>query len=157
VSLRSQLGLDDPGTDQETQPGLPVLSLCWDPLFAFLIRFLKPLRPRKPVVVMNSLEAETITSYKLLLSWEIPVDYEGILNEISLYTSSGAKGLFFVQVADQVLFKDRKILSQVLTLPWKELPLIAGNKVIVAVKTTDGTATDFDGTITGELRYLARR
>ncbi|MFC2001842.1 hypothetical protein ACFLUZ_04985 [Chloroflexota bacterium] len=157
MSLWSELGLAEPETNQETQPGLPILRLCWDPLFSFLIRFLKPLRPRKPAVVMNSLEAETTTNYKLLVSWEIPADYEGILNEISLYTSSGAKGLFFVKVADQELFTDKKILAKVLTLPWKELPLLAGIKVIVAVKTTDGTATDFDATITGELRYLGRR
>jgi len=156
MSLRSQLGLVEAG-EEPTQPGLPILSLCWDPLFAFLIRFLKPLRPRKPVVVMNTLEGETTTNYKELVSWEIPVDYEGILNEISLYTSLGAKGVFFVRVADQELFKDQKIHAQALTLPWKELPLIAGNKVIVQVKTTDGTATDFDATITGELRYLVRR
>ncbi|GAI62537.1 unnamed protein product, partial [marine sediment metagenome] len=64
---------------------------------------------------------------------------------------------FFVQVADQELFKDQKIPPKVLTLPWKELPLLAGIKVIVAVKTTDGTATDFAATITGELRYLGKR
>ncbi len=145
-------------TDQEEPPQqpLPIIGLCWDPLFSFLIRFFKPLRPRKPVVAINSLEAETTTNYKLLVSWEIPADYEGILNEISLYTSDGAKGLFFVKVADQELFTDQKILSKALTLPWKELPLLAGIKVIVAVKTSDGTATDFAATITGELRYLGR-
>ena len=157
MSLRLALGLAEPGTEEETQPGLPILSLCWDPLFNFLIRFLKPLRPRKPVVVINSLEGETTTSYKELVSWEIPVDYEGILNEISLYTSQGAKGVFFVEVADLELLKDQKIHAGTLTLPWKELPLICGTKVIVQVKTTDGTATDFDACITGELRYLARR
>ncbi|GAJ01479.1 unnamed protein product, partial [marine sediment metagenome] len=72
MSLRSALGLAEPGTDQETQPGLPILSLCWDPLFSFFIRFFKPLRPRKPVVVINNLEAETTTNYKELVSWEIP-------------------------------------------------------------------------------------
>ncbi|MBA7476579.1 hypothetical protein ES707_11967 [subsurface metagenome] len=157
MSLRSSLGLAELGTEEETQPGLPILSLCWDPLFRFLINFLKPLRPRKPVVVMNELEAETTTEYKELLSWEIPADYEGILNEISLYTSLGDKGLFHVRVADQEIFKDKKILPGTLTLPWKELPLIAGVKVLVQVKTTDATATDFNGTITGELRYLGRR
>jgi len=136
---------------------LPILSLCWDPLFAFLIRFFKPLRSRKPVVVMNNLEGETTQNYKKLVSWEIQADYEGILNEISLYTSDGAKGVFFVQVADQELLKDQKIHPKTLTLPWKELPLIAGTKVVVSVKTTDGTATDFDACITGELRYLGRR
>lgn len=156
MSLLSELGLAE--TDQEeTQQPLPIIRLCWDPLFAFLIRFLKPLRPRRPAVVMNSLEAETTTDYKLLVSWLIPADYEGILNEISLYTSLGDKGLFHVRVADQELFTDKKILPGTLTLPWKELPLIAGVKVLVQVKTTDATATDFNGTITGELRYLGKR
>jgi len=157
MSIRSALGIAEPGIEEETQPGLPILSLCWDPLFRFLVRFLKPLRPRKPVVVMGELEADTTTNYKELLSWEIPSDYEGILNEISLYTSLGAKGVFCVRVANQELFKDKKILTGTLTLPWKELPLIAGTKIIVQVKTTDGTATDFNGTITGELRYLGER
>lgn len=153
MTMRSLLDQEEPQEQQQ----LPVISLCWDPLFAFLSRFLKPLRSRKPVVVMNSLEAETTTNYKLLVSWVIPADYEGILNEISLYTSLGAKGVFFVQVADQELLKDQKIPPGVITLPWKELPLIAGIKIIVAVKTSDGTATDFAATITGELRYLGKR
>jgi len=156
MSLRSELGLAETDQEEPQQP-LPIIRLCWDPLFSFLTRFLKPLRPRKPVVVMNSLEAETTTNYKQLVSWLIPADYEGILNEISLYTSSGDKGVFFVKIADQELLKDQKILAKVLTLPWKELPLLAGIKVIVAVKTTDGTATDFAATITGELRYLGKR
>jgi len=155
MTLRSSLA--EAGTSQQEQQRLPILALCWDPLFNFLIRFLKPLRPRRPVVVINNFEAETTTNYKQLVCWEIPADYEGILNEISLYTSQGAKGVFFVQVADQELFKDQKIHAKTLTLPWKELPLIAGTKVIVQVKTTDATATDFDACITGELRYLGKR
>lgn len=157
MSIRSELGLADPGTEEDTQPGLPILSLCWDPLFNFLIRFIKPLRPRKPVVVINTLEGETTTNYKKLVSWEVQADYEGILNEISLYTSRGSTSLFFVQVADQELLKDQKIHAGTLTLPWKELPLISGTKVIVQVKTTDAVATDFDACITGELRYLVKR
>ena len=156
MSLRSELGLAEQGIEEQQQP-LPIIRLCWDPLFAFLIRFFKPLRPRKPVALINSLEAETTTNYKQLVSWEIPSGYEGILNEISLYTSSGAKGVFLVKIADQELFRDQKIHAKVLTLPWKELPLIAGTKIIVQVKTSDGTATDFDATITGELRYLGKR
>ena len=156
MSRLSSLGLAEPETGEETQPGLPILSLCWDPLFRFLIRFLKPLRPRKPVVVMNELEAETTTDYKELLSWEVEADYEGILNEISLYSSRFATSQWFITIADQELFKDKKIHTT-LTIPWKELPLRAGTKVVVQVKTTDGVATDFDACITGELRYLARR
>ena len=157
MSLRSILGLAEPETGEETQPGLPILSLCWDPLFAFFIRFFKPLRPRKPVVVINTFEGETTTNYKKLVSWEIPADYEGILNEISLYTSLGDKGLFHVIIADQDIIKDVKIPPKTLTLPWKELPINSTAKIIILVKTTDGTATDFAATITGELRYLARR
>lgn len=153
MTIRSELGLEE---TPEPQQQLPVMALCWDPLFNFLIRFFKPLRPRKPVALIRNLEAETTTDYKALLSWEIPADYEGILNEISLYTSDGDVGIFFVQVADQELLKDQKILPGVITLPWKELPLFAGTKVIVQVKTSDGTATDFAATITGELRYLGR-
>ena len=156
MSLRSALGLAETETGEGTQPGLTIISLCWDPLFAFLIRFIKPLRPRKPVVVINNFEGETTLNYKELVSWEIPVGYEGILNELSLYTSRGSTSLFFIQVADQELLKDQKVHPGVLTLPWKELPLIAGTKVFVHVKTTDGIATDFDACITGELRYLKR-
>ena len=156
MSLRSVLGLAELETGEETQPGLTIISLCWDPLFAFLIRFLKPLRPRKPVVVINNLEADTTTNYKQLVSWEIEAGYEGILNEISLYSSRFATSQWFITIADQELFKDKKIHTT-LTIPWKELPLRAGTKVIVQVKTTDGVATDFDACLTGELRYLARR
>jgi len=156
MSLFSDLGLAEPAVNQETQPGLPILSLCWDPLFAFFIRFFKPLRPRKPVVILKNLEAETTTNYKKLLSWEVQPDYEGILNEISLYSSRFATSQWFITIADQELFKDKKIHTT-LTLPWKELSLASGTKVVVQVKTTDGTATDFDACLTGELRYLSRR
>ena len=145
--------------DQEEPPEqqqLPVIALCWDPLFSFLTRFFKPLRPRRPVVILQNLEAETATNYKQLLSWEIPADYEGILNEISLYTSRGSASQWVVTIAGQEILKDKKIHTS-LTLPWKELPLIAGIKVLIQVKTTDGVATDFDACLTGELRYLARR
>ncbi|MBA7543451.1 hypothetical protein ES705_35782 [subsurface metagenome] len=157
MSILKELGIAEEETGEETQPGLPILSLCWDPLFRFLIRFFKPLRPRRPVVVINNLEAETTQNYKQLVSWEIEAGFEGVLNEISLYTSLGDKGVFFVQVADQELLKDQKIHAKTLTLPWKELPLFSGTKIIVQVKTTDGTATDFDACITGELRLLTKR
>ena len=157
MSLRESLGLVESETGEETQPGLPILSLCWDPLFRFLIRFLKPLRPRRPIVISKCLEAETAQAYKPLATWEIPAEYEGILNEISLYTSLGDKGLFQLIIADQDIIKDVKIPPKTLTLPWKELPINSTAKIIILVKTTDGTATDFAATITGELRYLARR
>ena len=110
--------------------------------------------PRKPVVILGNLEAETSQGYKVLLSWEIPEDFEGILNEISLYTSRGSTSQWFITIADQALIKNKKIHTS-LTLPWKELPLITGTKVVVSAKTTDGVATDFDACLTGELRYLA--
>lgn len=155
MSLRTEYGLGEPGVEQEPRPG--ILQLCWDPLFNFLRGFFKPLRPRRPVVILENLEAETTTNYKELLSWKIPSEYEGIINEISLYASNGDKGIFFVQVADQELFKDQKILPGILTLPWKELPLNSTAKVIIQVKTSDGTATDFGACLTGELRYLGGR
>ncbi|MBA7494200.1 hypothetical protein ES702_04773 [subsurface metagenome] len=112
--------------------------------------------PRRPVVLLQNLEAETTTNYKGLLSWEIPADCEGILNEISLYTSRGNTSQWFVIIADQEIVKDRKIHTT-LTIPWAELPLIAGTKVIIRARTTDGVATDFDAYLSGELRYLGKR
>ncbi|MBW8017880.1 MAG: hypothetical protein FVQ82_17050 [Planctomycetes bacterium] len=152
MSIRSALGLAEPETRQETQPGLPILSLCWDPLFAFLIRFLKPLRPRKPIIILANLDAETSTNYKTVFSWEIEAGFEGILNEICLYSSRPDTTQWVLTISDQEQFKDKKIY-QSLTLPWKELPIIAGQKVLLQAK-TDGTATDIAGCLAGELRFL---
>ncbi len=152
MSLRSSLGLAEPGTDQEQQQGLPILRLCWDPLFSFFIRFFKPLRPRKPVVILANLPAETGTNYKVVFSWEIEAGFEGILNEISLYSSRPDTTQWRLTISDQEQFKDKRIY-QSLTLPWKELPIIAGQKVLLQAK-TDGTATDIAGSLVGELRFL---
>ena len=111
--------------------------------------------PRRPVVLLENLEADITIIYKELLSWEIPPDCEGILNEISLYTSRGSTSQWFIISADQEIIKDKKIHVP-LTIPWKELPLVAGTKVIIRVRTTDGVATDFDACLTGELRYLGK-
>ena len=152
MTLRSALGLAEPGTEQEPQQGLPILRLCWDPLFSFFIRFFKPLRPRKPIVILENLPAETGTNYKTVFSWEIEAGFEGILNEICLYSSRPDTTQWILTISDQEQFKDKRIY-QSLTLPWKELPIIAGQKVLLQAK-TDGTATDIAGCLVGELRFL---
>lgn len=127
--------------------------MFWDDLFAFMLRFWKPLLPRRPVVILKNLEAETTTNYKLLLLWEIDDGYEGILNEVTIYSSRGGTSEWWIAIRDQEILKDKKIHTA-LTLPWKELPLFAGTKVIIMVRTTDGNATDFDAAVIGELRLL---
>ncbi len=154
MSIRSALGLAEPAVNQEPQPGLTIVSLCWDPLFAFLIRFFKPLRPRKPVVILANLPAETSTNYKVVFSWEIEAGFEGILNEISLYSSRPDITDWCLTISDKEQFKDKKTYTS-LTLPWKELPIFAGQKVVLQAK-TDGTATDIAGSLVGEERYLTR-
>lgn len=112
--------------------------------------------PRRPVVLLENLEAETTQNYKQVLSWEIPADCEGIINEVSLYSSRCSTSQWLVIIADQEIVKDRKIHTT-LTIPWPELPLVAGTKVIIRARTTDGVATDLDAFLSGELRYLGKR
>ncbi|GAI68340.1 unnamed protein product [marine sediment metagenome] len=153
MSLRSSLGLAEPGTE-EPQQGLPILRLCWDPLFNFFIRFFKPLRSRKAVIILANLDAETSTNYKVVFSWEVEAGFEGILNEISLYSSRPDTTSWRLVISDQEQFRDKKIYIS-LTMPWKELPIIAGQKVLLQAK-TDGTATDIAGCLVGESRYLGK-
>jgi len=152
MTIRSALGLEKPGVGEEPQQDLPIIRLCWDPLFNFFIRFFKPLRPRKAIVILENLAAEVSTNYKTVFSWEIEADFEGILNEICLYSEHPDTTQWFLTISDQEQFKDKKIY-QSLTLPWKELPIFAGQKVILQAK-TDGVATDIAGCLVGELRLL---
>ncbi|MBA7529935.1 hypothetical protein ES705_22134 [subsurface metagenome] len=152
MTMRSLLD-QEPGPEQPQQP-IPITGICWDPLFNFLHRFFKPLRPRKPVVILANLPAETSTNYKLVFFWVVEAGFEGVLNEISLYSSHPDTTEWYLTISDTEQFKDKKIYAS-LTLPWKELPIIAGQKVVLQAK-TDGTATDIAGSLVGEERYLGR-
>jgi len=152
-SLLAQLRGENPGPGQETQPGLTIVQLCWDPLFAFFIRFFKPLRPRKAIVILENLAAETTTNFKKVFSWEVESGFEGIINEISLVSSRFDTTEWKLTISGQEQFTGKKIHAS-LTLPWKELPIFAGQKVVLEARTTDGVATNIDGCLIGEMRLL---
>ena len=154
MSLRSALGLAEPGTEEETQPGLPILSLCWDPLFNFLIRFFKPLRPMKAWTALHYLEAETSTNYKLVFETEVEAGFEGILDMITLYSDRPAATQWRLEIVGLEQFKDKKTFVA-LTLSYNGLTIRAGQVIKLMVK-TDGVATNITGGLSGQLRFLGK-
>ncbi|MBA7606164.1 hypothetical protein ES703_13304 [subsurface metagenome] len=151
MSLFSDLGLAEPGTEEETQPGLPILSLCWDPLFAFLTRFFKP-KVAKAWTVLHHLEAETSTNYKLVFKAEVEAGFEGALDMITLYSDRPAATQWRLEIVSQEQFVDKKTFVA-LTLSYNGLTIRA-NQVIKLMVKTDGVATNISGGLSGQLRYL---
>ncbi|MBA7683135.1 hypothetical protein ES703_91493 [subsurface metagenome] len=147
-------------TPVELQPGQPppqqilgMFNICWDELKAELRKYARPLGVRKPVSPLGNLVAETSIEYKLLKQWEVAPDSEGILHEISLFTSRSATSMFKLVFADETKFEDSIIHSGSLTIPYNGLSVASGNKVSVYAKTTDAVATNFDAIIIAEERY----
>ncbi len=153
MSLRSSLGLAEPETLEETQPGLPILSLCWDPLFAFLNRLFKP-KAAKAWTVLNHLEAETSTNYKLVFAAQVEAGFEGSLDMITLYSDRPAATQWRLEIAGQEQFTDKKTFVA-LTLSYSGLTIHTEQQIKLMVK-TDGVATNITGGLSGQLRFLGR-
>ena len=153
MSLRSALGLAEEDTGLETQPGLPILSLCWDPLFAFLTRFFKP-KVAKAWTVLNHLEGEISTSYKLVFSTKVEAGFEGILDMITLYSDRPDATQWRLEIVGQEQFVDKKTFVA-LTLSYNGLTIRAEQDIKLMVK-TDGVATNICGGLSGQLRYLGK-
>jgi len=151
MSLRSALGLEEPAVNQEPQPGLPILSLCWDPLFAFLSRFFKP-KVSKAWTVLHYLEAETSTNYKLVFETKVEAGFEGILDMITLYSDRPSATQWRLEIVSQEQFVDKKTFVA-LTLSYNGLTIRAEQDIKLMVK-TDGVATNISGGLSGQLRYL---
>lgn len=154
MSLRSALGLAEPGVDEEPQQGLPIISLCWDPLFRFIRNLLTP-KPGKAWTELGNLGAETSTEYKAVFESEVPDDFEGLLEDISLYSSRADTTQWELVIVEEVQFTDKKIYVP-LTLNYAGKRIRAKKKIVVKAK-TDGTATDIAASLTGELRYLGSK
>jgi len=151
MSIWSALGLAEPGAEEDTQPGLPILSLCWDPLFKFLRNLVK-LKPGKTWTQLGNLDAETVTEYKTVFEAEVPDDFEALLEDISLYSSRADTTQWRLVIVEEVQFTDKKIYVP-LTLNYAGKRIRAGKKIIISAK-TDGTATNIAASLTGELRFL---
>jgi len=105
-----------------------------------------------PVLKVNRYTG-TDQEFVELLRWDIPVGFTGDLHEISLVSSNDAKTRYriFLGNVDQHVPTDRQTQTP-LTLSWDRTVLPGGTSVWVEVRTTDGTAINVDGTITGTIR-----
>jgi len=140
------------GEQPPPQQDLPLVRICWDELFAFLRSLFRPKRIR-PKTILENLAAETTTSFKTVFLWEVPEGFEGGLEEISMYSSRPATTRWLLLISEQEQFND-KTIHTTLTLPYGDVTIHTGQKVILRARTTDGVATDIDGSLTGEERYL---
>jgi len=145
---------------RELQPGeldpqqtIGIYDVCWDELFAELRKYARPLGVRKPVSPLGNLVASVVTNYALLKEWEVSQGAEGILWEISLFTSRSATSKFKLVFADEIKFEDSIIHSGSLTIPYKGLSVASKSKVQIFAKTTDAVATNFDAIIIAEERF----
>jgi len=139
--------------ETEQQP-LPVVRVCWDELFDFLRKLFKP-RAARAWTALGNLDAETSTNYKEVLKVEVEADFEGLLQDISLYSSRADTTEWALQIAGQEQFKDKKIYVT-LTLNYGGQLIRTGQQVILWAK-TDGTATNIAASLSGQLQYLAAK
>jgi len=134
------------------QQPLPIIRLCWDPLFTFLRNLVKR-KPTKAWTALGNLHAETSTDYKAVFEAVVPDGFEGLLQDISLYSSQGDVTQWELTIVEQVQFVDKRTYVA-LTLNYAGMVIRAEQKVTLKAK-TDGVATNIVASLTGELRYLA--
>ena len=151
MSLRYQLGLKETGEDEQPQQPLPIVRLCWDPLFAF-IRNLVKRKPTKAWTALGNLHGENSTEYKVVFEAVVEDGFEGLLQDISLYSSRADATQWELIIVEKVQFTDRRTYVT-LTLNYAGMVIRSGSKVVVRAK-TDGTATNIAAALSGELRYL---
>ena len=137
----------------EEQP-LPILRICWDELFDFLGRVFK-LKKVKAWTALGNLDAETATEYKKVFEEVVPDEFEGSLNEISLFSSRPDTTLWELVIVEEAQFTAKRIYAN-LTLPYGGLTIQTKQKVRLRAK-TDGTATDIAGSLTGRLIFLGKK
>jgi len=147
MNLLEELGLTE-NTDQQQ---LPTVAVCWDDLFKFLQDMFRS-KLAKAWTALENLDAETTTVYKQVFKTKVESGFEGILEEISLYSSRPDTTDWFLVIAGEPQFADKKIYTS-LTLPYNGLLIHTGQAIELFAK-TDGTATDIAGSLSGRLRYL---
>jgi len=130
---------------------LPVFRVCWDELFKFLRDLFKP-KAAKAWTALGNLDASVVTKYTKVFEAVVPADFEGSLNEISLYSSRPDTTLWVLVIVEEVQFSDRRIYAS-LTLPYGGITIHTEQKIVLLAK-TDGVATDIAGSLSGQLRYL---
>ena len=130
-----------------------IFNICWNELFEELGRYARPIGRRKPALRGGNLVAEVVQEYKPLLSWEVSQESEGVIHEISLYTSRPDTSRFRLMIADEVQFEDFIIHTGTLTIPMMQQPVATKAKVVILAKTTDGVATNFDAFIDADERF----
>lgn len=141
---------EKPGEQQR----LPVFTVCWDELFAFLRDLLKPKKARAWSALGN-LDASVVTNYTKVFETEVPEGFEGHLAEISLYSSNPDTTQWFLEISGEEQFKDKRIY-QSLTLSYGGLVIHTLQKIIVRAKTA-GVATNIAASLTGNLQYLGSK
>jgi len=130
---------------------LPVVRVCWDELFRFLRDLFKP-RAAKAWTALGNLDASVVTEYTKVFEAIVPDDFEGSLNEISLYSSRPDTTLWALVIVEEAQFSDKRIYAS-LTLPYGGLTIHTKQKIVLLAK-TDATATDIAGSLSGQLHYL---
>lgn len=148
MSLLEELGLAEANEQQK----LPIVRVCWDELFKFLQDLFRS-KLAKAWTAFGNLDASVVTVYTPVFKATVEEGFEGVLEEISLYSSLPATTEWFLTIAGEPQFSDKKIYSS-LTLPYGGLLIHTGQSIELQAK-TDGVATDIAGTLTGRLRYLA--
>lgn len=140
--------------DQEEAPPqqpLTIVRVCWDELFAFLRLLFKP-KAVKAWTALGNLDTETVTEYKTVFEATVPNGFEGILNEIALYSSRANTTLWQLTIVEEVQFTDKRVYAS-LSLPYRGLKVLTNQKITLKAK-TDGTATDIAGSLAGQLQYI---
>ncbi|MBA7522896.1 hypothetical protein ES705_15016 [subsurface metagenome] len=133
---------------------LPVVRVCWDELFKFLQDLFHP-KAAKAWTVLQHLEAETTTNYKIVFQATVEAGFEGVLDMITLYSDRGDATQWYLEIAGQQQFTNKKAFVA-LTLSYNGLTIHTNQTIKLMVK-TDGVATNITGGLSGQLRFLGKK
>lgn len=101
-----------------------------------------------PVVELDRYSGSEVT-YQSVVSWTVAVGKGGVLKEVSMESDNYAKTLFRLDIGGAAYFTDKTVIAP-LTIPFADVSLAEGVVVEVLAKSSDGTALNVDGMISGK-------
>jgi hypothetical protein len=101
-----------------------------------------------PVVELDRYSGSAVT-YQSVVSWTVAVGKGGVLKEVSMESDNYAKTLFRLEIGGTAYFTDKTVIAP-LTIPFADVSLAEGVVVELQAKSSDGTALNVDGMISGK-------
>lgn len=145
MSLRSELGLDEPQDQQK----IPLVRVCWDELFNFLTKLLKP-KAARPYANINRVTTDK-DEYVKVVEWVVPAGFKAELEGVTFNCPVVAdydNVQWKLVIVDDVKFEN-KYIGTALTLGFGGCEIHTLQKVTLWGKAIGGLSVKMDGAIYG--------